>query len=102
MSFRIPVANFTGSYQLQFIKLATGFDTVVGHTLESCTSEISIVKLSVPELVDGDIVFIDTPGFDDTHKSDADILKMVADWLKSTYVSQISLGSSVLTSPSQI
>jgi predicted GTPase len=59
----------------------------VGHTLESCTSEIKIVKLSVPELDDGDVVFVDTPGFDDTHKSDADILKMVADWLKSTYVS---------------
>jgi hypothetical protein len=74
----------------------------VGHTLESCTSEIKIVKLSVPELADGDVVFVDTPGFDDTHKSDSDILKMVADWLKSTYVSLISIGSTVLTSPSQI
>lgn len=58
----------------------------MGHSLESCTSEIKIVKLTVPELADGDVVFVDTPGFDDTHKSDADILKMVADWLKSTYV----------------
>ena len=74
----------------------------MGHTLESCTSEIKIVKLSVPELADGDVVFVDTPGFDDTHKSDADILKMVADWLKTTYDSKISFGSSVLTSPSQI
>lgn len=79
----IPLAYI----RLQFIKLATGFDTVVGHSLESCTSEIKIVKLSVPELADGDVVFVDTPGFDDTHKSDADILKMVADWLKSTCVS---------------
>ena len=74
----------------------------MGHTLESCTSEIKIVKLSVPELADGDVVFVDTPGFDDTHKSDADILKMVADWLKTTYDSKISFGSSVLTFPSQI
>jgi hypothetical protein len=62
-------------------------DTGVGHTLESCTSEIKIFKLSVPEFPDGDVVFVDTPGFDDTHKSDADILKMIADWLKTTYVS---------------
>jgi hypothetical protein len=34
----------------------------------------------------GDLVFVDTPGFDDTHKQDVDILKMIADWLKSTYV----------------
>ena len=86
-SFGILVANSIGLHQLQFISLATGFDTVVGHSLESCTSEIQIVKLSVPELADGDVVFVDTPGFDDTHKSDADILKMVADWLKTTYVS---------------
>ena len=79
--------NSTGLYQSQFISLATGFDTGVGHTLESCTSEIKIVKLSVPELSDSDVVFVDTPGFDDTHKSDSDILKMVADWLKSTCVS---------------
>ena len=32
------------------------------------------------------MVLVDTPGFDNTHKSDVDILKMVADWLKSTYV----------------
>jgi hypothetical protein len=36
-------------------------------------------------MASGDLVFVDTPGFDDTHKSDVDILKMVADWLKSTY-----------------
>jgi len=81
----------TGSGKSTFIKLATGFDTVVGHSLESCTSEIKIVKLTVPELTDGDVVFVDTPGFDDTHKSDADILKMVADWLKTTYEKEILL-----------
>jgi hypothetical protein len=78
---------FAGLYLSKFIEIATGLDTGgVGHTLESCTSEIKIVKLSVPELTDGDVIFVDTPGFDDTHKSDADILKMVADWLKTTYV----------------
>ena len=58
----------------------------MGHNLESCTSKISIVRLSIPDVAVGDLVFVDTPGFDDTHKSDVDILKMVADWLKSTYV----------------
>jgi GTPase Era involved in 16S rRNA processing len=48
----------------------------------------------------GDLVFVDFPGFDDTHRIDVDILKtaadthgrsdvdilmMVADWLRSTY-----------------
>ena len=55
-------------------------------SLETCTSTVSNVRLSIPEIAFGDLVFVDTPGFDDTHKSDTDILKMVADWLKSTYV----------------
>ena len=58
----------------------------MGHNLESYTNEVSNVRLSIPELAYGDLVFVDTPGFDDTHKSDVEILKMVADWLKSTYV----------------
>jgi hypothetical protein len=58
----------------------------VGHDLESCTSNVSNVRIPIPEMAFGDLVFVDTPGFDDTNKSDVDILKMVADWLKSTYV----------------
>ena len=63
----------------------------MGHDLESCTSNVSNVRLSIPEIAFGDLVFVDTPGFDDTHKKDVDILKMVADWLKSTYVFIVNL-----------
>ena len=34
---------------------------------------------------DRTIVLVDTPGFDDTTKKDADILKLLADWLESMY-----------------
>jgi hypothetical protein len=34
---------------------------------------------------------IDTPGFDDTHKGDADILCEIADWLDQAYTRQIKL-----------
>jgi predicted GTPase len=43
-------------------------------------------RLSIPKMDFGDLVLVDTPGFNNTHKSDAEVLKMVADWLKSTYV----------------
>ena len=56
------------------------------HGLPSGTNEVSNFRLSIPEIAFGDLVLVDTPGFDNTHKSDVDILKMVADWLKSTYV----------------
>ena len=62
------------------------------HGLESSTSDIRIVRLSIPEIAFGDLVFLDTPGFNDTTfytgtgKISVDILIMLADWLKSTYV----------------
>ena len=67
----------------QFIHEATGVDTGIGHDLESCTSEIGMIKMSFPGY---NIVFVDTPGFDDTKRPDSDILKMISDWLEKTYV----------------
>ena len=32
------------------------------------------------------IIFVDTPGFNDNKKLDSDILKMISEWLKITYV----------------
>ena len=50
--------------------------------LESCTAE---VKLANKFTLDGKTVtLVDTPGFDDTLKSDADILKMIAAFLAAT------------------
>lgn len=30
------------------------------------------------------VVFVDTPGFDDTNTKDTDILQAIADWLEKT------------------
>jgi hypothetical protein len=64
--------------------MATGDDKGVGHDLESCTTDIGIVKFHCPERSDLDVLFVDTPGFDDTNKSDVEILNLIADWLKKT------------------
>jgi len=68
----------------QFINVATGVDAGIGHDLESCTTEIGIIKMRFPGGYN--VVFVDTPGFDDTKKSDSDILKMISVWLEITYV----------------
>ena len=31
-----------------------------------------------------EVVLVDTPGFDDTYRSDLEILEMIAEWLKDT------------------
>jgi len=52
--------------------------------LESCTNE---VQTSQPFFVDSNrVVLIDTPGFDDTTKSDTEVLKMIAAYLRTMFV----------------
>lgn len=52
--------------------------------LESCTNE---VQTSQPFLLDGNrVIIIDTPGFDDTTKSDTEVLKMIAAYLRTMFV----------------
>ncbi|KAF9563217.1 hypothetical protein CPC08DRAFT_335459 [Agrocybe pediades] len=75
----------TGSGKTTFINLASGSDLRVGRGLKSCTN---IVQVAQPFELDGrTVTLIDTPGFDDTTKSDADILRMIAAFLATTYES---------------
>ena len=86
------IQSFTIAYrwQYQFINTITGFETDsdVGHNLYACTRNVRSIRLSIPEMFFGDLVLVDTPGlgFEYNHQEDVDILKMVADWLQSTYV----------------
>jgi len=88
----IAVMGPTGSGKSTFINIITGFETAnVGHNLELCTKEVEKFRHSLPGLAYGDLVFVDTPGFDDTSKSDLEVLKMVDNWLKSTYGKDMKL-----------
>lgn len=70
---------------LQFIDLATeqGGKTI-GNKLESYTTDVQAVRVSHPTTRQP-IVFVDTPGFDDSNKSDTEVLRMIAQWLEKTY-----------------
>ncbi|KAF9004032.1 P-loop containing nucleoside triphosphate hydrolase protein [Cyathus striatus] len=73
----------TGSGKTTFINLVSGSTLRVGRGLKSCTSSVQVAN---PFELDGrNITLIDTPGFDDTTKSDTDILRMIAAFLATTY-----------------
>ncbi|KAF9460974.1 P-loop containing nucleoside triphosphate hydrolase protein, partial [Collybia nuda] len=73
------IMGATGSGKTTFINLISHSDLRVGNSLRSCTKA---VQLSVPFKLSGrSVTLIDTPGFDDTTKSDTDILKMIASFL---------------------
>ncbi|KAF8896189.1 P-loop containing nucleoside triphosphate hydrolase protein [Infundibulicybe gibba] len=79
----IAVMGATGSGKTTFINLASGqSDLEVGPGLQSCTNNIQATK---PFKLDGrEVVMIDTPGFDDTTKTDTEVLRMIALYLETT------------------
>ncbi|KAI2613261.1 hypothetical protein GGR54DRAFT_330483 [Hypoxylon sp. NC1633] len=78
--------GMTGSGKSSFIGAVTGRDDVkIGHELSSCTSSVSIFHHEMGEY---NVYFIDTPGFDDTNRSDLEILKSVSNFLSVAYANR--------------
>lgn len=72
----------TGSGKTTFINLASGSNLRVGPGLDSCTET---VQTSKPFDLNGRrAILVDTPGFDDTSKSDGDVLREITRYLVSS------------------
>lgn len=82
---RIAVMGATGCGKTSFINLASGSTLQVGMALESCTADVQLANEFT--LDERRVVLIDTPGFDDTTKSDTDILKSIGGFLAKSYES---------------
>ncbi|XP_006459428.1 hypothetical protein AGABI2DRAFT_191401 [Agaricus bisporus var. bisporus H97] len=77
----IAIMGPMGAGKSSFIAAATGRDFGVGHSYQSHTSRLTAIRVKRGE---NNVVLVDTPGFDDTHLSDYDILKMISDWFRET------------------
>ncbi|PWW72199.1 P-loop containing nucleoside triphosphate hydrolase protein [Tuber magnatum] len=77
----IAVMGKTGTGKTSFINAITGGEggLRVGHGLESCTQDIQTASATISGR---EVWLVDTPGFDDTNRSDVDILASIADWVK--------------------
>ncbi|EED19615.1 conserved hypothetical protein [Talaromyces stipitatus ATCC 10500] len=73
----------TGSGKSTFISLLADQPVEVGHSLHSSTVDIRIY--SFDDEREGTIVLIDTPGFDDTTRSNTEVLKEIAFFLAALY-----------------
>lgn len=117
LSFRRPkdvligVMGVTGSGKSSFISLLANQCVEIGHGLKSCkrkplhnadiwrsvplkhhstgTKAVGVYSCEVSP--DQTIYLIDTPGFDDTDKTDTMVLKEIAKWLKVTFQQEILL-----------
>jgi hypothetical protein len=85
--FGLPciLSDLPVDFSCQFINRAVGSDvTLVSDGIFSCTKDITTIPVVDPRDEKRRIIFVDTPGFDHTSISDAEILKSLRDWLKKT------------------
>jgi predicted GTPase len=66
----------------KFVNTVSGDSLQTSDRLGSCTAE---VQLSKPFMVNGRTVrLVDTPGFNDSTRSDTEVLGVVGDWMKTS------------------
>ena len=112
----IAVLGVTGAGKTTFISNSTGrTDLVIGHGVESCTSRRCIylskrllmtsrvgtqdISFSSLQVAGRTVTLIDTPGFDDTERTDADVLELIAKFLRETYANGMLLTGIILLQP---
>lgn len=85
----ICVMGVTGAGKSSFIKTCSGKDVQIGHNLVSCTADVQDISFMYTDRLR--IHLIDTPGFDDTNKSDVEILQNISHWLATSFENKIRL-----------
>ncbi|KAJ8114628.1 hypothetical protein OPT61_g3544 [Boeremia exigua] len=70
----VLIMGLTGSGKSTFISLLAEEEVQIGHRLESCTTKAEGYAASVQGRL---VLMMDTPGFDDTARSDLDIVNEV-------------------------
>ncbi|KAH8663862.1 P-loop containing nucleoside triphosphate hydrolase protein, partial [Ilyonectria robusta] len=79
----IAVCGMTGTGKSTFIQRLSGKKVKVGHGLYSETYDPEEVHCTIDAHA---VTLVDTPGFDDTTRTDAEVLQSLADWMEKTFV----------------
>ncbi|KAG9186351.1 hypothetical protein G6011_02907 [Alternaria panax] len=75
----ILVMGLTGAGKSTFISQVTQKSADIGHSLESCTNDVSFRTLQRKN--GQEVYLIDTPGFDDTNLEYAAVFRKIASWI---------------------
>jgi len=81
----ILIVGLTGVGKSNFINAAAGSTVLpIGHDLQSFTAKVQPVVVPYPGDPTRRVVFVDTPGFNDTWARDKQILTDIINWLASS------------------
>ena len=78
----VAVFGMTGAGKSTFVGKVSGRAVTVGHSQHSCTSEVEEVECTIRGMP---VKLVDTPGFDDTERSDTEVLQLIASYLQDVY-----------------
>ncbi|KAH6664838.1 hypothetical protein B0J14DRAFT_493082 [Halenospora varia] len=78
----VLVMGITGSGKSFFVNTLKKGSVLIGETMESCTSKPQIVETKIGET---ELAVVDLPGFDDTHKSDVEVLSLISELVSTQY-----------------
>ncbi|PYH73764.1 P-loop containing nucleoside triphosphate hydrolase protein [Aspergillus vadensis CBS 113365] len=85
----IGVMGMTGAGKSTFISLVTDQEVVIGNDLKACTQNVTMYRCKFSTSCN--IWLIDTPGFDDTNRTDSEVLKEIAGWLAESFSQKVIL-----------
>jgi len=85
----IAVMGVTGAGKSSLISLLCDQKLEIGHDLKACTSVVDVYPCNLYR--DQKIYWVDTPGFDDTYRSDTEVLREIASWLTDSYAKNVKL-----------
>ncbi|KAF5569265.1 GTP binding domain-containing protein [Fusarium pseudoanthophilum] len=90
------VMSLTGAGKSTFVANCTGHAVTIGHGLYSCTNSIGAFQYTT----DGQRIFlIDTPGFNDTSRSDIETLEVLATYLGASYANGVRIHGIITVYP---
>ncbi|RPB00761.1 hypothetical protein L873DRAFT_1678794 [Choiromyces venosus 120613-1] len=93
----IAVMGVTGAGKSHLIRQVTGqTDITVGDGLESCTDKITSYRFNHEGV---NITLVDTPGFNDTYRTDTDVLLDIATWMELSYRENFKLSGIIYLHP---
>jgi len=99
VGFILPYHLSLAYHSQKVIDTLTGQKIQASSRLQSFTNEVSGHRVLDHEKYGNKLVLVDTPGFNNTIKSDKQVLEMISRWMVATYVGVSTYSGTIIELP---